>query len=61
MSSAALVLTSVYLSPIMANFETVEAEIKDVAGTPVRVATPMALYRIKKATLRPQDHVDEPC
>jgi Tfp pilus assembly PilM family ATPase len=41
-----------------ASFETVEAEIKDVDGISVRVATPAALYRMKKGTLRLQDHAD---
>ena len=41
-----------------ATFETVDAEIKDIQGTKVRVATPMALYRLKKGTVREQDHVD---
>lgn len=42
----------------VASFENVEAEIKDVDGTSVRVATPAALYRLKKGTIRPQDRVD---
>src|SRR3954463_13060985 len=42
----------------VANFETVDAEIKEVQGTKVRVATPLALYRMKKGTLREKDHVD---
>ena len=41
-----------------ASFETVEAESKELAGTAVRVATPAALYKLKKDTIRPQDHVD---
>ena len=41
-----------------ATFETVDAEIKDIQGTKVRVATPLALYRLKKGTIREQDHVD---
>ena len=36
----------------VANFETVDAEIKEVQGTRVRVATPLALYRMKKGTIR---------
>ena len=35
----------------VASFETVDAEIKDVDGTSVRVATPAALYRMKRAHL----------
>jgi hypothetical protein len=42
----------------VATFETIDAEIKNVDGTPVRVATPAALYRLKKGTVRSQDHVD---
>jgi hypothetical protein len=42
----------------LASFETVDAEIKDVQGTKVRVATPLALYRMKKGTIREKDHVD---
>jgi hypothetical protein len=41
-----------------ANFETVEAEVKDVEGIPVRIATPKALYRLKKDTVRPLDRQD---
>jgi uncharacterized protein YdcH (DUF465 family) len=41
-----------------ARFETVDAEIKEVAGTRVKVATPAALYRLKKGTLRAKDHQD---
>ena len=39
-------------------FETIDVEVKDVDGTRVRVATPAALYRMKKGTVRSQDHVD---
>ena len=41
-----------------ARFETVEAEIKVIEGTRVNVATPAALYRLKKGTSRPKDHQD---
>lgn len=41
-----------------AAFDTVEAEIKEVEGTKVSVATPRALYRLKRATVRPLDHQD---
>lgn len=41
-----------------ARFETIEAEIKEVDGVRVRVATPAALYRLKKGTVRPLDHQD---
>jgi hypothetical protein len=39
-------------------FDTVEAETKVVDGVPVRVATPAALYRLKKDTVRPLDRQD---
>ena len=39
-------------------FETIDAEVKEVDGTRVRIATPAALYRLKKGTVRPLDHVD---
>ena len=42
----------------VANFESVEAETKDIDGTSVRVATPAALYRLKKGTIRLQDQAD---
>jgi hypothetical protein len=42
----------------VASFETVDAEIRDIDGTPVRIATPAALYRMKKGTVRPQDRAD---
>lgn len=42
----------------VASFETVDAEIKEVQGTKVSVATPLALYRMKKGTIREKDHVD---
>jgi len=41
-----------------ASFETVEAEIKEIEGTQVRVATPSALYSLKKGTIRLQDRAD---
>lgn len=42
----------------MASFETVAAEIKELDGTRVSVATPKALYLLKKTTVRPLDHQD---
>ena len=42
----------------VASFETVEAEVKEVDGTHIRVATPSALYRLKKGTVRLQDRTD---
>ena len=41
-----------------ASYETVEADTKTVAGVRIRVATPRALYRLKKDTIRPIDHQD---
>ena len=42
----------------VASFETVEQEDKEIEGIRVRVATPAALYRLKKGTVRPLDHQD---
>ena len=42
----------------VANFETVETEVKVIEGIRVRVATPAALYRLKKQTVRPKEHQD---
>jgi hypothetical protein len=42
----------------VASFETVDAEMKEVDGVSVRVATPAALYRLKKGTVRLQDRAD---
>lgn len=41
-----------------ASFETVAAETKEVEGIRVRVATPSALYRLKKDTVRALDRQD---
>jgi hypothetical protein len=41
-----------------ASFETVDVEIKILEGVRVRVATPAALYRLKKGTVRPLDRQD---
>jgi len=41
-----------------ASFETVSAEVKEVEGVRVRLATPDALYRLKKNTVRPLDRQD---
>jgi len=41
-----------------ADYDSIEAEIMEVEGTRVRVATPMALFRLKKGTIRTQDHAD---
>jgi len=42
----------------VASFETVDAEIKEEDGIQIRVATPAALYRMKKGTVRALDHAD---
>ncbi len=39
-------------------FETVESTVKQVEGIEVHVATPAALYRMKKGTVRAKDHQD---
>ena len=41
-----------------ASYDTVEAEIKEIEGIRVRVATPAALFRLKRDTIRPLDHQD---
>jgi hypothetical protein len=41
-----------------ASFDTVDAETKEIEGVRVRVATPAALYRLKKDTVRPLDRQD---
>ena len=42
----------------MASFETVEAETKTIQGVRITVATPLALYRLKKDTVRAKDRED---
>jgi hypothetical protein len=42
----------------MSSFDTVESESKRVENIQVSVATPRALYELKKGTLRPLDHQD---
>jgi len=42
----------------VASYDTVEAEIMEVEGVRVWVATPVALYRLKRDTARPLDHQD---
>jgi hypothetical protein len=42
----------------VADFESVDAEIKEIEGIRVPVATPAALYRLKKRTVRPIDQQD---
>ena len=41
-----------------ARFETVEAETKELEGTRVKVATPAALYRLQRDTVRAKDRED---
>jgi len=41
-----------------ASFETVDSEIKEIDGIRVPVATPRALYNLKKDTVRPLDRRD---
>ena len=41
-----------------ATFDKVEAEIKEFEGTRVSVASPKALYRLKRSTVRPLDRCD---
>jgi len=42
----------------VASFETIDAETKEIDGTQVRIATPSALYQLKKGTIRLQDRAD---
>ena len=42
----------------MATFETVGSELKEIEGIGVRVATPGALYHLKRGTIRPLDRQD---
>ena len=39
-------------------YESIEAEIKQIDGIEVRVATPAALFRLKRDTVRPLDRQD---
>ncbi len=39
-------------------YETVESEVIEVEGVRVRAATPLALYKLKKDTVRPIDRQD---
>jgi acylphosphatase len=41
-----------------AAFDTVESQIMEIEGIRVSVATPSALYRLKKGTVRPLDRQD---
>jgi hypothetical protein len=40
------------------SYDTVAAEVKEIEGVRVRVATPAALYRMKRNTVRPLDGRD---
>jgi hypothetical protein len=42
----------------VASFDTVQSVVMDVEGIRVSVATPLALYRLKKDTVRPLDRRD---
>ncbi len=42
----------------VASFDNVASEIKDIEGICVRVATPAALYDLKRGTVRPLDRQD---
>jgi len=42
----------------VASFENVESEVKQVEGIHVSVATPLALYRLKRGTVRALDRQD---
>ena len=42
----------------MFRFEDLECEVREVAGTRVRIATPETLLRMKKDTVRPEDKRD---
>jgi hypothetical protein len=41
-----------------ASYETIESEIIEVEGVSIQTATPQALYRLKKDTVRPIDRQD---
>jgi hypothetical protein len=42
----------------VASYDTVERDVKDIHGIRVPVATPRALYALKKGTVRPLDRQD---
>ena len=42
----------------LADFESLEIEIVQIEGLPVRVVSPRQLYRLKAGTVRGQDRVD---
>lgn len=41
-----------------ATFDDLEYEAVEIQGTQIKVATPEALYRLKKDTVRPEDKID---
>jgi hypothetical protein len=42
----------------LADYESIEAEVIDVGGIEIRVATPQSLFRLKRNTARPIDRAD---
>jgi len=40
------------------HFEDLDSEIVMMEGVPVRVVTPLVLYRMKRSTVRPKDRAD---
>ncbi len=42
----------------VATFDDLEYEAVEIQGTQIKVATPEALYRLKKDTVRPEDKID---
>ena len=42
----------------VASFDTIEAVVKEFEGVRISVASPKALYRLKKSTVRPLDRRD---
>jgi hypothetical protein len=42
----------------LADYESIEAEVVDVGGIEIRVATPQSLFRLKRNTVRPIDRAD---
>ena len=41
-----------------ASFERVESTVKEIDGIHVQLATPCALFKLKRDTVRPLDHRD---
>ena len=40
------------------HYSTLESEMSELEGVPIRVVTPRMLYRMKKDTVRPKDRMD---